>query len=70
MVTGLPVDLPGMGRASLGLPTSRADIDRLVEGLQAIARNEICATYVTNEHGDLEPINSEHAFIAHGESLL
>lgn len=70
LVTGLPVDLPGMVRASLGLPTSRADIDRLVEGLQAIARNEIRATYVTNEHGDLEPANSEHAFIAHGESLL
>jgi len=70
MVTGLPVELPGMVRASLGLPTSRADIDRLVEGLQAIACNEIRATYATNEHGDLEPINAEHAFVAHGESFL
>lgn len=70
LVTGLPVELPGMVRASLGLPTGRSDIDRLVEGLQAIARNEIRATYATNEHGDLEPANSEHAFIAHGESFL
>jgi len=70
MVTGLPVELPGMVRASLGLPTSRADIDRLVEGLQAIACNEIRATYATNEHGDLEPINAEHAFVAHGENFL
>lgn len=70
LVSGLPVDLPGMVRASLGLASSRADIDRLVEGLQAIARGEIRATYVTTEHGDLEPANSNHAFIAHGESLL
>ena len=32
LVSGLPVDLPGMVRASLGLASSRADIDRLVEG--------------------------------------
>ena len=70
MVSGLPVDLPGMVRASLGLASSRADVDRLVEGLQAIARGEIRATYITNEYGDLEPVNAEHAFIAHGESFL
>lgn len=62
--------LPGMVRASLGLPTSRADIDRLVEGLQAITRGEIRAIYTTSEHGDLEPVGADHAFIAHGESLL
>jgi hypothetical protein len=62
--------LPGMVRASLGLPTSRADIDRLVKGLQAIARGEIRATYTTSEHGDLELVGADHAFIAHGESLL
>lgn len=70
LVTGLPVDLPGMVRASLGLATSRSDIDRLVSGLQAIARGEIRATYVTNEHGDIEPEHADLAFIAHGESLL
>jgi hypothetical protein len=61
MVTGLPVDLPGMACASLGLPTSRADIDRLVEGLQAIARGEVRATYTTSEHGDLKPVGADHA---------
>lgn len=70
MVTGLPVDLPGMVRASLGVASSRADIDRLVEGLQAIARGDIRATYVTTEHGDLEPENSPHVFVAHGEGML
>lgn len=70
MVSGQQVDLPGMVRASLGLASSRADIDRLVGGLQAIARGEIRVTYVMTEHGDLEPVNSDHAFIAHGENLL
>lgn len=70
MVTGLPVELPGMVRASLGLVNSRADIDRLVEGLQAIACGQVRATYITNEHGDMEPVNADHAFIAHGESFL
>ncbi|MEO7021261.1 MAG: aminotransferase class V-fold PLP-dependent enzyme [Ktedonobacteraceae bacterium] len=70
MVTGLPVDLPGMVRASLGLANGRADVNRLVEGLQAIVRSEVRGTYITTEHGDIEPINADHAFIAHGESLL
>ncbi len=70
VVSGLSVELPGMVRASLGLTTSRADIDRLIAGLQAIARGEIRATYVMNEHGDIEPEHADHAFEAHGESLL
>ena len=70
VVSGQSVELPGMVRASLGLNTSRADIDRLVAGLQAIARNEIRATYVMNEDGDIEPEHATHPFRAHGESLL
>ena len=70
LVTGLSVELPGMVRASLGLASSRADIDRLVAGLQAIARSEMRASYVVNEHGDLEPEHANHAFMEHGESLL
>lgn len=69
-MTGLPVELPGMVRASFGLATSRADIDRLVAVLHAIVCGEVRAIYVMNEHGDIEPEHSDHAFIAHGESLL
>lgn len=55
LVSGLPVDLPGMVRASFGITTSRADIDRLVDGLQAIARGEVRATYITSPAGEIEP---------------
>ncbi|MGH2480875.1 MAG: aminotransferase class V-fold PLP-dependent enzyme, partial [Ktedonobacteraceae bacterium] len=70
LVTGLPVDLPGMVRASLGLTNGRADVDRLVEGLRAIVRGEVRATYLTSESGDLEPDNADYAFAAHGEQFL
>lgn len=70
VVGGQVLELPGMVRASLGLFSSRADIDRLVEGLQAIAHGDVRATYITNEHGDVEPLKADHAFIAHGESML
>lgn len=70
VISGEAVDLPGMVRASLGLASTRADIDRLVDGLQAIACGEVRAEYITNEHGDLEPANADYAFIAHGEGLL
>ena len=70
LVAGLPVDLPGMVRASFGIVTNRADINRLVDGLQAIARGEIQATYITSPEGDIEPENADHAFLAHGEQFL
>lgn len=70
LASGLPVDLPGMVRASFGIATSHADINRLVEGLQAIASGKVQATYITNQEGDVEPENTNCAFIAHGEQLL
>lgn len=70
LIAGLPVDLPGMVRASLGLANSKDDIDRLTTGLLAIARGEIHAEYEKNEHGDLEPVGDKHLFEAHGASFL
>ncbi len=54
---GLPVDLPGMARASLGIASTKDDIDRLASGLLAIARGDIHDTYIKNESGDFEPAN-------------
>ncbi len=70
LVKGLPVDLPGMVRASLGLANTKDDIDRLIAGLQAIAQGEIRAQYVKTASGDLEPVGATHEFTAHGERLL
>ena len=70
LMSGLPVDLPGMVRASLGLANTREDIDRLVDGLTAIAEGHIRAQYVQTDSGDLEPFGTRHEFAAHGESLL
>jgi len=70
LMSGLPVDLPGMVRASLGLASTRDDIDRLVAGLTAIARGDIRAQYIQTASGDLEPASSTHEFAAHGERLL
>lgn len=70
LLTGLPVELPGMVRASLGLANSKDDIDRLASGLMAIARGEIRAQYAHNEHGDLEPVGDKYAFERHGMSFL
>ena len=70
LTSGLPVDLPGMVRASFGIATNRADINRLVDGLRAIASGEVQATYITNAAGDVEPENADYAFLAHGEQLL
>ncbi len=70
LMSGLPVDLPGMVRASLGLANTREDIDRLVAGLTAIARGNIRAEYIQTPGGDLEPAGTTHAFATHGESLL
>jgi selenocysteine lyase/cysteine desulfurase len=70
LVADLPVELPGMVRASLGIGTTKDDIDRLVSGLQAISQGEIRARYVRTEYGDLEPEMAQHAFEAHGESFL
>jgi selenocysteine lyase/cysteine desulfurase len=67
---GLPVDLPGMVRASLGIANTKDDIDRLASGLLAIARGDIRATYIKTESGDFEPTNDTHAFIAQGEAFL
>jgi cysteine desulfurase/selenocysteine lyase len=67
---GLPVDLPGMARASLGIASTKDDIDRLASGLLAIARGDIRDTYIKNESGDFEPANDTHAFIAQGEAFL
>jgi selenocysteine lyase/cysteine desulfurase len=70
LISGLPVALPGMVRASLGLASSRADIDRLINGLQAIAQGRVQATYITSLSGDIEPENADDTFLAHGEQLL
>ncbi|HLZ61877.1 MAG TPA: aminotransferase class V-fold PLP-dependent enzyme, partial [Ktedonosporobacter sp.] len=70
LIASLPVDLPGMVRASLGIASTRADVDRLVSGLQAIARNEIRATYHKTAHGDLEPVHDPHLFEGHAERFL
>ena len=70
LISGLPVDLPGMVRASLGLANTRDDIDRLVAGLTAIAQGDIRAHYIQTPGGDLEPAGATHEFAAHGESLL
>src|SRR5712691_11011512 len=69
LIRGLPVDLPGMVRASLGLANTKDDIDRLIAGLQAIAQGEIRAQYVKTASGDLEPVGATHEFTAHGERL-
>ena len=70
LIAGLPVELPGMVRASIGLANTKDDIDRLASGLLAIARGDIRATYVKTASGDLEPVGSTHSFEAHGESFL
>ena len=69
-IAELPVELPGMVRASIGIANSKDDIDRLASGLLAIARGDIRATYIQTESGDVEPENSTHAFVAHGEAFL
>lgn len=70
LASGLPVDLPGMVRASFGIATSRADIDRLVDGLQAIAHGRVQATYISGPTGDVEPENADYAFLAHAKQIL
>lgn len=70
ITAGLPVGLPGMARASLGIASTKDDIDRLASGLLAIARGDIHDTYIKNESGDFEPANDTHAFIAQGEAFL
>jgi selenocysteine lyase/cysteine desulfurase len=70
LLAGLPVDLPGMIRASVGIASTKGDIDRLIQGLQAIARGEIRTTYHKTEHGDVEPLHDRHTFAAHAERLL
>lgn len=70
ITAGLPVGLPGMARASLGIASTKDDIDRLASGLLAIARGDIRDTYIKNESGDFEPANDTHAFIAQGEAFL
>ncbi|HVB21194.1 MAG TPA: aminotransferase class V-fold PLP-dependent enzyme [Ktedonobacteraceae bacterium] len=67
---GLPIDLPGMVRASLGIANTKDDIDRLASGLLAIARADIRTSYIRTENGDFEPTNDTHAFIAQGEAFL
>lgn len=67
---GLPVELPGMVRASLGIANTKDDIDRLASGLLAIARGDIHDTYTRNDSGDFEPTSDPHAFIAQGEAFL
>ena len=67
---GLPIDLPGMVRASLGIANTKDDIDRLASGLMAIAQGDIHTSYVRAENGDYEPENDPHPFAAHGESFL
>jgi cysteine desulfurase/selenocysteine lyase len=70
LIAGLPIELPGMVRASLGLANTREDIDRLAAGLEAIARGDIRATYVKTANGDVEPAQDSHAYVSHGESFL
>ncbi len=70
LISGLPVDLPGMVRASVGLANTKDDIDRLIAGLKAIAGDNIRATYIKMESGDLEPAGSTYEFVVHGESFL
>ena len=70
LVNGLLIDLPSMVRASFGIATNRADINRLVDGLRAIASGEVQATYITRAADDIEPENADYAFLAHAEQLL
>jgi selenocysteine lyase/cysteine desulfurase len=54
---GRSPQLPGAVRASIGLGTTRADIDRLVGGLDEIARRGPAARYVhTAEHDEYRPL--------------
>jgi selenocysteine lyase/cysteine desulfurase len=49
--------LPGAVRASIGLGTTRADVDRLVGALDGIARRGPAAHYVhTAEHDEYRPL--------------
>jgi cysteine desulfurase/selenocysteine lyase len=73
VTAGLPIDLPGLVRASISIASSKDDIDRLASGLLAISRGDIRATYVPmkdGSNGDLEPDGSTRPFVAHGESFL
>lgn len=70
MIAGLPVELPGMVRASIGLANNKQDIDLLVTGLQAIACGDIRASYITTAQGDLEPADDRHQFATHGNNFL
>lgn len=70
LIAALPVDLPGMVRASLGLGNTKEDIDRLACGLEAIARGDICGTYVKTAHGDVEPATFAHEIVSHARSLF
>jgi selenocysteine lyase/cysteine desulfurase len=67
---GLPVELPGMVRASLGLGNTKEDIDRLVCGLEAIARGDIGGTYIKTAQGDVEPATFAQEIVSHGRRLF
>lgn len=67
---GLHVDLPGMVRASLGIATSYEDIDRLVDGLRAIVKGKVRATYAMSSHGDIEPEQMNDALSSHARSFF
>ncbi|GCE48874.1 selenocysteine lyase/cysteine desulfurase [Thermosporothrix hazakensis] len=70
LIAGLPVDLPGMVRASFSLSNTKDDVDRLASGLLAISRGEIRAEYTRTEEGDFEPVNAQHLYEEHGDSFL
>jgi selenocysteine lyase/cysteine desulfurase len=58
MRAGGSPELPGAVRASIGLGTTRADIDRLVGALDDIARRGPAARYVhTAEHDEYRPLS-------------
>jgi selenocysteine lyase/cysteine desulfurase len=48
-------NIPGAVRASVGAYSTRADVDRLLEGVTAIARGDIRDSYVQDAHGNFDP---------------
>lgn len=52
---------PGMVRASIGLATSEADVDRLVEALRAVADGRHAAYTLDHASGDYAPRDGEPA---------
>lgn len=70
LIGGLHVDLPGMVRASLGIFTSRADIQRCVNGLQAIARGNVQSSYSIGPEGDIVPEQTDDMLLAHSAQFL